>query len=121
MNQNRREIQVLASLKSLPDLNERGKKGGRTLIGTPGLGVFKLGISGLILSGSGNSFFSDLGISGLTLFKFGTSGFRVFKPGISGSGPLLSPSLIEVQPGLNLGHKLLKLYYYQDQFKDLHC
>ena len=52
-------------------------RGDRTFIGTPESGVFKLGISG-----SGNSFFFP---------NFGTSGFRVFKPGISGSRPLLSP------------------------------
>ena len=39
-------------------------RGDRTFIGTPGSGVFKLGISGLTLSGSGNSFleFRDVGI-----------------------------------------------------------
>ena len=46
---------------------------GRTFIRTLGSGVFKLGILGLTLSGSENSF-----------FEFGTSGFRVFKLGISG-------------------------------------
>ena len=34
---------------------------------------------------------SNFGMSRLYLFKFGTSEFRVFKTGISGSGPLLSP------------------------------
>ena len=61
----------------------------RTFIGTPGSAVFKLGISGLTHLGSGNSFFE---FRDLKLFKLGTSGFPVFKPGISGSGPLLPPT-----------------------------
>ena len=51
------------------------RRGDRTFIGTPGSGVFKLRISGLTLSGSGNYF---LRISGRRDSNFLMSGFKIY-------------------------------------------
>ena len=79
----------------LVNLHKWGGTLNGTLNGTPGSGVFKHGISGLILSGSGYSFFE---FRDLNFYKFWTSGFHVLKSGNSGSGPLL--------PSSNAYHKM---------------
>ena len=67
----------------------------KTFIGTPGSSVFKLGISGLTFSGSGNFFFRISECRDFSYLNSGPQDFVFLSPGFRDQDPSYPPQLID--------------------------